>query len=135
MITSRGRKRMPRACESGSTTGPDNGTADCGGPKAAIVILRMGGNCAVARLCDVSSAAVSSWKKLGIPWDCMMILRKHAPLGWLASPLPEEAQATQHWPRILMSPKAFSRMQAWAGLPGQPQEPNVAMVVEQLASV
>lgn len=85
--------------------------------KAAIVILRMGGKqlrCSTVRHIVVCGGI---WlEEIGNSMGLHDDPAQTCPLGWLASPLPEEAQATQHWPRILMSPKAFSRLQAWAGL-------------------
>lgn len=101
-----GRKRAPQP---GEEQHQDDGKAICGGPKAAIVIARMGGNSPVSRMFQISSPAVSGWKKLGIPWECVIVMRQRAP-DILAAPTPEEAQEARHWPRVLISRRGHTRM-------------------------
>jgi hypothetical protein len=49
------------------------------GHEAAHLIDRLGGTVAVARLCEVSSQAVTQWRHVGIPRARMMYLRAVRP--------------------------------------------------------
>lgn len=63
------------------------------------VIDRMGGTSEVARICDVTTGAVSQWRKSGIPRARLMFLRLVKPEAFKESGLinaPSQPQRRTH---------------------------------------
>lgn len=62
-----------------------------------VVITRLGGTGAVARICEIEAASVSGWKKNGIPKPWIKFLRLAYPEAFIpviSSPSGEKSTAT-----------------------------------------
>lgn len=49
------------------------------GEKADELVAALGGVCAVARICEITTPSVSSWRKIGVPRARLMYLKLKFP--------------------------------------------------------
>jgi len=79
-------------------TTPEKNYRDAWSPESAALIEHLGGSVAVSKACGLTHAAVSQWKRNGIPKPWMLLFRERYPEhfdadGNIVAPMEKEQPA------------------------------------------